>query len=159
MDRKRLSVKMASRLYRWRWESEGYFRTYKRTLNKVKLMSRTVRCVHREAEGSMLSTQLLMAQGALAMPISRWEEEPILCSPRVVLLEIRRAVNGSLAGKSPRDFWKRLCKSHRERRDRTSSKEKRAWPRRKPHKPPGPPQILTLTKPQNDLLLQCQTVA
>ena len=159
MNRKRLSVTMASRLYRWRWESEGYFRTYKRTLKKVKLMSRTVRCVHREAEGSMLSTQLLMAQGALAMPISRWADEPILCSPRAVLLEIRRAVNGSLAGKSPQDFWKRLCKSQRERRDRTTCKEKRAWPRRKPHKPPGPPQILTLTKAQEYLLLQCQTVA
>lgn len=59
----RLSVAQAAQLYRWRWESEGLFRTYKRTLAKVKLQSRTVRLVHREAEGSLLATQLLLAQG------------------------------------------------------------------------------------------------
>ncbi len=51
----RLSVTAAAQLYRWRWESEGLFRTYKRTLAKVKLHSRTVRLVHREAEGSLLA--------------------------------------------------------------------------------------------------------
>jgi hypothetical protein len=30
-------------------------------------MSRTVRSVHREAEASMIATQLLLCQGALAM--------------------------------------------------------------------------------------------
>ena len=63
-----LSLEDASRLYRWRWENEGYFRTYKRTLAKLKLSSRTVREVHREAEASMIATQLLLAQGARAMP-------------------------------------------------------------------------------------------
>lgn len=158
IQQKRLSVARASLFYRWRWESEGYFRTYKQTLSKVNLLSRSVRCVHREAEASMLSTQLLMAQGALAMPTSR-QEEPIMCSPRAVLLEIRRVVSGSLAGKSRRDFGWRLRQSQRERRDRTTPKEKRPWPRRKPHKPPGPPQILTLTKAQKHLLSQCQTIA
>ena len=33
------------------------------TLKKVKLVSRTVRLVHREAEGSWLALQLLLAQG------------------------------------------------------------------------------------------------
>jgi hypothetical protein len=65
-DRQRLSVAQASRFYRWRWENEGWFRTCKRTLQEVKLLSRTVRLVHREAEGSLLATQLLWAQGALA---------------------------------------------------------------------------------------------
>ncbi len=63
-DPKRLSVETAGTFYRWRWENEGFFRTYKRTLNKVKLMSRTVRSVHREAEASMIATQLLLCQGA-----------------------------------------------------------------------------------------------
>lgn len=159
MEPDRLSVKMASKLYRWRWESEGYFRTYKRTLSKVKLMSRTVRCVHREAEASMISTQLLLAQGALAMPNPRRAEEPIMCSPRAVLLEIRRAIREGSSVDPKQSFWKRLSQSRRERRRRTTPKEKRPWPRRKPHKPPGPPQILTLTEAQKRLLLQCQTAA
>src|SRR6516165_1455258 len=66
LDRGRLSAAQAGRFYRWRWESEGLFRTYKRTLAKMKLHSRTVRLVHREAEGSLLATQLLLAQGAPA---------------------------------------------------------------------------------------------
>src|SRR5262245_18602204 len=50
----RLPLARAARFYRLRWENEGFFRTYKRTLGKVKLVSRTVRLVHREAEGSLL---------------------------------------------------------------------------------------------------------
>jgi Transposase DDE domain len=66
-DRGRLPAARAARFDRWRWESEGLFRTYKRTLAKVKLHSRTVRLVHREAEGSLLAAQLLLAQGARAL--------------------------------------------------------------------------------------------
>jgi Transposase DDE domain len=68
MEQKRLSVATASQFYRWRWENEGQFRAYKRTLAKVKLVSRTVRLVHREAEGSLLALQLMLAQGVMAMP-------------------------------------------------------------------------------------------
>ena len=94
-DPTRLSVKLASKLYRLRWENEGFFRTYKRTLKKVKLMSRTVRLIHREAEASMIATQLLLCQGALAMPTASFKDDlPVMCSPRKVLLEIRRDING-----------------------------------------------------------------
>ena len=37
-----------ARCYYWRWRIEGLFRTYKRTINKLKLSSRTVRwCIGR----------------------------------------------------------------------------------------------------------------
>ena len=61
-DAQQLSLEMAATCYRWRWENEGFFRTYKRTLKKVTLMSRTLRLVHREAEASMIATQLLLCQ-------------------------------------------------------------------------------------------------
>jgi hypothetical protein len=35
-DRQRLPMEVASQFYRWRWENEGFFRTYKR---RVKLSS------------------------------------------------------------------------------------------------------------------------
>ncbi len=63
-DPQQLSLEMAATCYRWRWENEGFFRTYKRTLKKATLMSRTVAQVHREAEASMIATQLLLCQGA-----------------------------------------------------------------------------------------------
>lgn len=66
LDSSRLSVELAGQFYRWRWQNEGCFRTYKQTLKKVKLVSRTLRLVHREAEGSWLALQLLLAQGVLA---------------------------------------------------------------------------------------------
>ena len=87
---------------------------YKRTMKKVKLMSRTVRLIHREAEASMIATQLLLCQGALAMPVaSSRESTPVMCSPRKVLLEIRRDITGHRPkGKS---FGERLAKAQRER--------------------------------------------
>ena len=120
-------------------------------------MSRSVRAVHREAEASMIATQLLLAQGALAMPESRRSDEPIICSPRAVLLEIRREMRQGTPRAAKRSFRDRLSQLQRERRPRKTSKEKRPWPRRKPHKPPGPPQILTLTDAQKHLLSQYQT--
>jgi hypothetical protein len=141
-DPNRLSVALASKLYRWRWESEGFFRTYKRTLKKLKLESRSVRLVHREAEVSMLATQLLLCQGALAMPATKSAAKPIQCSPRGVLLVIRAefAAEGFRS-----DYGVRLSKARRDTRHRQSAKEKRAvFPGRKPHKPPEPPILLPL---------------
>src|SRR5262245_60810914 len=38
VDEQQLPKKTASQFYRWRWRNEGLFRTYKRTLGKVKLL-------------------------------------------------------------------------------------------------------------------------
>jgi hypothetical protein len=146
-DRQRLPLEVAATCYRWRWENEGFFRTYKRTLKKMTLMSRTVRLVHREAEASMLATQLLLCQGALAMPAPKPGRLPVMCSPRRVLLETRRDLSARQEPKQP--YSERIARAQRERRKRTSPKQKRAWPRRKPHKPPHPPILLKLTEEQN----------
>jgi len=142
-DMQRLPRDVAAYFYRCRWENEGFFRTYKRTLKKVKLVSRTVRTVHREAEAAMLATQLLLAQGALAQRPPKCRKAAVPCSPRRVLLEIRREISGTGPRRS---FAARLAQASRERRERTTPKQKREWPRRKEHRPPGPPKILTLTK-------------
>jgi hypothetical protein len=140
-----LSLETAGTCYRWRWENEGFFRTYKRTLKKVTLMSRTVVQVHREAEASMIATQLLLCQGALAMPAPQKGDLPVMCSPRGVLLEVRREISGR-SGKEL--FGERIARAQRERRERTSAKQKREWPRRKPHAPPHPPILLKLSDEQ-----------
>jgi hypothetical protein len=142
-DPKRLSLEMAGTCYRWRWENEGFFRTYKRSLKKVVLMSRTLRLVHREAEASMIATQLLLCQGALAMPAPARDGLPVMCSPRRVLLEARRDISARKEPKEP--FGERIRRAQRERRNRSSAKQKREWPRRKPHTAPHPPLLLMLT--------------
>jgi len=145
-DAKQLSLEMAGTCYRWRWENEGFFRTYKRTLKKVVLLSRTLRLVHREAEASMIATQLLLCQGTLAMPVPAQGNLPVMCSPRGVLVEIRRDIAGQWI--PAHSFTTRISLARRERRLRTTPKQKREWPRRKDHKPPHPPILLRLTEEQ-----------
>ena len=165
MSPEQLSWADASRFYRWRWENEGYFRTYKRTLAKVKLSSRTIREVHREAEASMIATQLLLAQGALAMPRPRTlsageaDEPRVMCSPRKVLREIRRDMSNLPGPRGRGGLAQRLKNCQRERRPRSSPKVARPWPRRKDHQPPQPPKILTLTAAQKSLLSRCRNAA
>jgi len=141
-----LPLETAGVCYRWRWENEGFFRTYKRTLKKVTLMSRTLRLVHREVEASMIATQLLLCQGAWAMPVPQTNHLPVMCSPRGVLLEARREISGRKQPKEP--FSERIARAQREQRVRVSAKQKREWPRRKPHAPPHPPILLRLTEEQ-----------
>jgi hypothetical protein len=146
LDSKRLPRDLAGKFYRWRWESEGFFRTYKRTLSKVKLMNRTLALVHREAEGSLLAAQLLLAQGVAALGSSE-------CSARGVLRVIRNEMSRTIAqGSGPRQWGRydqRIREARREHRpNRTSAKVTRHWPRRGPHKPPKQPRLLTMTEPQ-----------
>ena len=159
MDKKRLSHRLAGQMYRWRWQNEGCFRKYKHTLNKVKLVSRTVRLVHREAEGSWLAMQLLMAQGILAQSarqprraatVSACDRE-IKCSPVKILKAIRAEMHGQPHGRRPA-YEERLREAQAERRARTSAIASRLWPRRKPHKPPKPPKLREMSVAQkNDL--------
>jgi hypothetical protein len=157
-ERKQLSVVTAAKFYRWRWENEGQFRAYKRTLAKVKLVSRSVRLVHREAEGSLLALQLMLAQAALAQrPAADGAAEPV-CSPRKVLLAIRQQMYGLLQ-RGHAKYYKGLQEAKRERRERTSPKASRSWPRRKPHTAPKPPKILRLTAEKKARISRLETTA
>jgi Transposase DDE domain len=151
LEPERLSAATAAKFYKWRWENEGQFCAYKRTLGKVKLVSRSVRLVHREAEGSLLALQLMLAQGTLAMPPAAVGCAENVCSPRQVLLAIRQEMYGLLRCRHVK-YYERLQQAKRERRVRTSAKAKRKWPRRKPHKAPKPPKLLTLTVKQKALI-------
>jgi Transposase DDE domain len=154
LDPQRLTVAQAGQYYRWRWENEGLFRTYKRTLAKTKLQSRTVRLVHREAEGALLATQLLLAQGVLAQSGGTCR-----CSPRKVLMVIREVIVGRIGVRERARFYKRLTAAIREQRKRTTPKVKRVWPRRFEHRPPGPPKIRVLSEKSKALLDKLITLA
>jgi hypothetical protein len=160
LDAERLPRQTASKFYRWRWRNEGLFRTYKRTLGKVKLMSRTVAQVHREAEGSLLATQLLLAQGALALRTTA-TVQTVLPSARKVLLEIReeiRNVTGMYLGPRQRKtYLQRLAQARWRKRHQRSAKVRRPWPGRKDHQPPGRPKILKMGTILKDKLVKTLT--
>jgi len=167
-DVERLPFAMASRYYRWRWENEGLFRTYKRTLDKVKLMSRSVRLAHREAEGALLATQLLLAQGAYALETSPKKmapqgpnaaanvRTPIRCSARKVLLAIREEIQGQ---RRRHRFHQLLGQAVREQRRRRTPKATRKWPRRQPAKRLKPPIILKMSGDNKALMHKLESRA
>jgi Transposase DDE domain len=171
LDEQRLPLSLAGQMFRWRWQSEGCFRNYKYTVKKVKLVSRSLRLVHREAEGSWLALQLLLAQGVLAQqqravqkaaastPPQGQTAEPCeqppetrLYSPRKIVVAIRKEMSGSRK-RGELCYGERLQQARGEERPgRTSAKASRKWPRRKPHQPPKPPQLLMLSDAQKSLL-------
>src|SRR5438128_7109734 len=125
-------------------------------------MSRTVAQVHREAEGSLLATQLLLAQGALALQTTA-NVQIVLPSARKVLLEIRaeiRNVTGMYLGpRQSRTYLERLAQARWRERHQRSSKVRRRWPGRKDHQPPGPPKILKMGTLLKDKLAKTLAMA
>jgi Transposase DDE domain len=162
LDEQRLPRRTAAKFYRWRWRNEGLFRTYKRTLGKVKLRSRTVVQVHREAEGSLLATQLLLAQGALTQPATA-SGKIVPASPRKILLEIRteiRNITGMYLGpRQAQTYAERLAQAHWRERQQRSRKIRRRWPGRQDHKPPGPPTILKMGTILKDKMIKTLAMA
>lgn len=160
VDADRLSIPQAASFYRLRWENEGLFRSYKRTLKKVRLVGRTVRSVHREAYGSLLACQLLLVQGAWALRGARERTAAVApCSPRQALLAVRQELRAAMKADRRQSYRDRLARCRRERRKRTSQKQKREWPQRTPHKPPKPPRLLTMNEEQKALLSKLNAVA
>lgn len=149
LDAAQLSRETAALFYRWRWRNEGLFRTYKRTVRKLKFSSRTVALVHREAEVSLLALQVLLAHADLALRQPGTEGE-VVVSPRKVQLAIRHELHACSGRRA--DYARRLAGCGVTPRQQTSPKARRVWPRRKPHQPPKPPRLHTLTARQITLL-------
>lgn len=146
LDQQRLGRRRAAEIYRSRWEVEGVFRTYKRTLPKIKLCCRTEKLVYREAEVSLLGLQLLLAQGA-AKRRAGGRTTIVLGSARQELLRIRgemtTAIGAELGPRQQRWYRERLA---RVRAGGGGRKVRRKWPRRKDHKAPKPPKIRVLPR-------------
>jgi Transposase DDE domain len=142
-----LSRPTAGQVYRWRWRNEGLFRDYKRLLQKVKLGSRTVALVHREAEGAMLALQLL-----LALAVSTTAGRPVAApgSPRQELLRLRGAFTAALRSLGRRQFaqYQQMLGvvRNKERPHRVSAKVRQPWTRRAEQKPPKPPKLREMSE-------------
>ena len=157
LAKKELSLATAGKFYRMRWENEGFFRTYKRTLNEVKLSSRKVRGIHREVLGALLALQVLLAQGAQGRLLLG--QKQTAGSARQLLLGARREMEALARGKVKAGYLKRAGQCLRERRRRSSGKQKRVWPGRQDHKPPKPPRIRELADDRKVLFDQCLEMA
>lgn len=144
LDRQQLGRRRAAEIYRWRWHVEGVFRTYKRTLPKLKLSSRTEALVLREAEVALLGLQLLLAQAVL----KQREGEVVVLrvgSVRQVLLRLRgemtTALGRELGPWQQRWYQQQLAEVQA---GGGGEKVRRKWPRRKDHRAPKPPKLRVL---------------
>jgi len=160
LESEQLSLKTAGQVYRWRWRNEGLFRDYKRLLGKMKLSGRTVRLVHREAEGSLLALQLLLAV-AEQTPAG----QPLIVpgSPRQELLRLRGAIAAALRSLGPRQFAQYqqmlIVVRNKARPQRVSAKVRQEWARRKDHKPPKPPKLRVMSEALKTKLVKVLKVA
>jgi hypothetical protein len=143
MDATRLSLTQAGKFYRMRWENEGLFRSYKRTMKKVKLQSETLSLLKRELLGSLISVQLLLAMGTHAIMLKN-KTGTKRASVAKVAQAIRMEINDPNPRRKKGKFFDTLSKATREQRERTSPKEKRPWPARKPHTQPKAPILLKI---------------
>jgi Transposase DDE domain len=141
LESERLSRQQASEIYRWRWRSEGVFRTYKRTLPKLKLWSRTEALVYREAEVSLLALQLLLVQGIRCRSGAMTMDG----SPRQILLRLRGEITTTIGAQlGPRQLRRYRRDLEQVRRGGPGRRVRRKWPRRRDHKPPKPPHVRVL---------------
>jgi hypothetical protein len=142
----RLSRRQASEIYRWRWRIEGVYRTYKRTLPKLKLWSRTEALAYREAEVALLALQLLLLQG-VGQRRDGDRVVLVLGSPRQRLLRLRGEITTTLGAQlGPRQRRRYLAQLEAVRAGGRRKKTRRKWPRRKDHKPPNPPNLRPMPK-------------
>jgi hypothetical protein len=141
LDPLRLSRQHAAEIYRWRWRIEGVYRTYKRTLPKIKLWSRSEALVYREAEVALLALQLLLLQSVGHRSVDS-RKVLVLGSPRQMLLRLRGEITTILGTQlGPRQLQGYRAHLEQLQPGGQGKKTRRKWPRRKDHKAPKPPKL------------------
>jgi hypothetical protein len=146
LESTRLSRRQAAEIYRWRWRIEGVYRTYKRTLPKIKLWSRTEALVYREAEVSLLALQLLLLQ-SVGQRCLGTGAVLVLGSPRQMLLRLRGEITTTIGAElGPRQQRAYQAQLEEVRTGGPGKKVRRKWPRRKDHKPPKPPKVRVMPR-------------
>jgi hypothetical protein len=140
LDRRQLTNTQARKLYESRWGEEVFYRSYKQTLGRRKLLSRTAATCTVESQWTLLGLWLL---GLMSVSqITARQGDPKAWS----VAESRDVVRQALRNERPRrdarcPLGKRLAQALKDTYQRTSAKTARNYPRKKKEKPPGPPTI------------------
>jgi len=142
-----LTSEEAATLYEMRWGIEVFYRSYKQTLDRRQLLSRTPATCLAEAQGTLLGLWLLglmtvrtlVAQGI----------DPLRMSVAAARNAVRRAMR-HVVGRKPhaRELARQLRAAVKDPYTRPRNKAARNYPRKKREKPPGPPKIKPATLPE-----------
>lgn len=148
LDHEALSDEEAATLYQMRWGVEVFFRSYKQTLDRHTLFSRTPATCLAEAYWTMLGLWLL---GLLAVSqLLQAGTDPLELSVAAARNAVRRAMR-SINQPPRRMRWNlsaALASSVKDGYQRRTGKTARNYPRKKKESPPGPPKIKKATPQQ-----------
>jgi hypothetical protein len=138
LDPKQLSEEDAGVLYEMRWGIEVFYRSYKQTLSRRRLLSRTPATCLAESSWTMLGLWML---GLLTVTcIVAKKQDPLSWSVALARNVVRRAMRGGRRGSEGR-FFRDLAGAVKDEYVRRGRKAARDYPRKKREQPPGPPKI------------------
>jgi hypothetical protein len=140
LDRRQLTKGQARKLYQARWGEEVFYRSYKQTLQRRKLLSRTASTCLVESQWTLLGLWLL---GLLTVPrIIASGRNPKKWSVAASRDSVRQALrNEPPRRRAGQMLHHLLALAVTDDYQRRSEKTARNYPRKKTEKPPGPPQI------------------
>jgi hypothetical protein len=142
LDPKELSDDDAAEFYALRWGEEVYHRSFKQTLQRRKLLSRTPQTCLAEAQWTVLGLWLLglvsiLSAGARRNP-RQWS---VARSRDAVRRAMRNQRPGGPRARRTETLSQVLERAVHDTYRRHGSKMARNYPRKKTEKPPGPPKI------------------
>jgi len=138
-DPRQLSDEEAGMLYEMRWGIEVFYRSYKQTLRRRRLLSRTPATCSAECSWTMLGLWLLGLMTVRQIVAKRLD--PLSWSVALARNTVRCAMRGSKRGDEGRRLFRDLAASVKDEYARRGPKAARNYPRKKREKPPGPPKI------------------
>jgi hypothetical protein len=144
LDPAQLTDAEAATLFAMRWGEEVFYRSYKQTMQRRKLLSRRAGTCLAEAQWTLLGLWLLGL-----MTVSRLIDEgidPLAMSVARARDAVRQAMRDRRPRRGPWSLKGMLRAAVKESYVRHTSKTARNYPRKKREKPPGPPKIQSATE-------------
>ncbi len=138
-----LSDEAAGALYQSRWGGEVWFRSFKQTLGRRKLLSRTPAAARAELGWSVVGLWLVSLIGVVG--ILERGGDPLRFSVAVARDRLRVTLRRSLGRRRARPLAAELAEAVRDGYERRRPKRARSWPHKKRDKPPGAPKVVPAT--------------
>jgi hypothetical protein len=144
LDPTQLTDEEATTLSGMRWGEEVFYRSYKQTMQRRELLSRTAATCLVEVQWTLLGLWLLGLMTVLRLVGAG--VDPLAMAVAGARDAVRYALRDRRARRGPRSLAAALRAAVTDSHVRHGSKAARNYPRKKREKPPGPPRIKSATE-------------
>lgn len=138
-DSRHLSDKLAGKFYKMRWGVEGFYRSFKQTLDQHKVRRGRPKLARAELHWALTALLLLGWMGVDALVQEK--RPPQALSIAGALRTVRCSMRSKACWRFHGDIRVLLCKAVKDNYQRHSQKKSRDWPYKNTEKPPGAPKI------------------